>query len=294
MELTTTEPNPVPVEPSAKTDGSPRKAGRRRSARYRRLLVWGTRALLLVVFFGVWELLSGRMIDPFWFSQPSAVAVQLADWVADGSIVIHLRATLTATLMGFVLGASAGMLVGFFLGVSTFAGEVFRPFLTALYSVPRIALAPLFILWFGIGLTSKVMFSSVIVFFLVFFSTFDAVQNVGHELMDIVKVMGASRTEILLKVLVPASLTTVFLGLRVSVPYALVGAVVGEIVASNRGLGYLLNRASGNFDTTGVFASIFVMMLIATALYAVVEAIQKPVLRWKTAGGTGVGHGLGL
>lgn len=259
-------------------------ARRRDRIRYRRRL-WVYRVLLLVGFLALWEAVSGALIDPFWFSQPSAVLERLVSWVADGSILLHARVTIIATLLGFVLGAGAGLVVGFVLGVSRLLGDVIRPFLTALYSVPRIALAPLFILWFGIGITSKIMFASVIVFFLVFFSSFDAVQGVNRDLLSVVRVMGARRWHVMLKVLVPASLTTVFLGLRVSVPYALVGAVVGEIVASNRGLGYLLTRASNNFDTAGVFAAIFVMMTVAVLLYAAVQAIQRPLLRWQSAGG---------
>lgn len=232
----------------------------------------------------VWEVSAGRWIDPFWFSQPSAIFARLATWARSGQLAFHLFVTFQETALGFFWGALAGIALGFLLGMNPLLGRLVGPFLTALYTVPRIALAPLFVLWFGIGLRTKVVFSAVIVFFLVFYTTYDGVRNVDAALINVVRVMGATRRHILLKVLVPATLTAVFLGLRVAIPYALVGAVVGEIVASNKGLGFLLNSASFNFDTPAVFASIFVMMALSLLLHSAVEAVQRRVLRWKTTG----------
>lgn len=256
----------------------------RRGRGRRTALLLGGQFVLAAVLLLLWEVSAGRWIDPFWFSKPSAIFARLVVWARSGQLWFHLFITFEETALGFFWGALTGIALGFLLGMNPLLGSLASPFLTALYTVPRIALAPLFVLWFGIGLKTKVVFSAVIVFFLVFYTTYDGVRNVDTDLMNVVRVMGATRRHILQKVLVPATLTAVFLGLRVAIPYALVGAVVGEIVASNKGLGFLLNNASFNFDTPAVFASIFVMMVLSLLLHSAVEALQRRLLRWKATG----------
>src|SRR5262249_3477356 len=141
--------------------------------------------------------------------------------------------------------------------------EVINPFITGFYSVPKLALAPLFILWFGIGFDMKVVLIATIVFFLVFLNTYTGVRDVSRELVAILRLMGAGERHLLSKVVLPSAITWLFAGLRISAPYALVGAVVGELVASNRGLGYLLAHAAGQFNTAGVFAALVAIIILA-------------------------------
>ena len=147
--------------------------------------------------------------------------------------------------------------------------------------VSAIALAPLFILWFGIGIQAKIILTATIVFFLVFFNTYAGVRDTSRELIDIVRLMGARTGQVLWRVVLPSALTAIFVGLRVSVPYALIGAVVGEMMASNRGVGFLLVRATGQFDTAGAFAALFVLIVISTCFNAGIVTLERYLLRWK-------------
>jgi NitT/TauT family transport system permease protein len=246
------------------------------------LRVLGWRLALLLAVVGGWELTSGPMIDPFYVSRPSDILERLGEWSVDGTIVSNLYATLQATLVGFVIGSLVGIGVGFVLGRSPVVARVVDPFIIAIYSLPKVALAPLFILWFGIGMTSKIVLSATIVFFLVFYSTYAGVRAVDKDLIDVVRMMGGARRDILRRVVLPSSATWIFNGLKISVPYALIGAVVGELTASDRGIGYVLKRASGTFDTAGVFASLVILMVVATILNQLVVYGERYVDRWRS------------
>lgn len=255
----------------------------RQSVRKRTALVWLARVGVLVVILGVWQLVAGRVIDAFFTSSPTAIAARLWEWLLDGTIISNLLFTIQAMVLGFIIGSLSGILVGFVLGRIPFLARVLDPLIVSVYSLPKIALAPLFILWFGIGLLSKVVLAAVIVFFFLFYNTYSGVREVDRELVDVVRLMGGTRRHILSKVVLPSAATWIFAGLRLAVPYSLIGAVVGEIVASNRGLGYLLKRSSGVFDTAGVFASLAVLMVIATVLNMAVNQFERRTSRWNQA-----------
>lgn len=245
------------------------------------LTVLGWRVLLLVGAIAAWELAAGTVIDPFYVSRPSDILTRLVEWLVDGTVATNLYATMQATVVGYVLGGVVGIGVGFFLGRAELIARIVDPFIIAIYSLPKIALAPLFILWFGIGLTSKIVLAAVIVFFLVFYNTYAGVRAVDRELIDVVRLMGGSRRDILRRVVMPSSATWIFNGLKISVPYALIGAVVGELTASDRGIGFVLKRASGTFDTAGVFASLVILMIVATILNQMVVYGERHVDRWR-------------
>jgi NitT/TauT family transport system permease protein len=253
-----------------------------RRGEWRSILGW--RLAIVVVGLSVWQYASGRLIKTFWISRPSDIWQQLADWVVTGDLWIHLQATLIETIMGFVFGAVAGILVGLALGLNRRLAAVLDPFIVALYSLPKIALAPLFILWFGVGLTSKVVLATFVVFFLVFYNTYAGTLAVEAELVDVLRLMGASRGQIVRKVILPSALIWIFTGMKSSVPYALIGAVVGEMMASNKGLGYLIQAAAGQYDTAGVFAALFVLMIIATGLHELLKQSERVMLRWREEG----------
>jgi NitT/TauT family transport system permease protein len=254
-------------------------------ARNERLIVMAWRAGITVVGLALWEYASGRWIKPFWISSPSAIYTQLADWVVTGELWLHVQITLTETLLGFVLGAITGIAVGLALGLNKRMAAVLDPFIIAFNSLPKIALAPLFILWFGVGLLSKVVLATFVVFFLVFYNTYSGTLAVEQELVDVLRLMGGSRLQIIRKVILPSVLLWIFTGMKISVPYALIGAVVGEMMASNKGLGYLIQAAAGQYDTNGVFAALFVLMVIATGLHTALKLSERLMLRWKEDGG---------
>ncbi|TMA04693.1 MAG: ABC transporter permease, partial [Deltaproteobacteria bacterium] len=198
-----------------------------------RLLIY--RLLFGLTLLTLWELSSGRFIDPFWVSSPSRVFVYLWEVTADGSIFGHLAVTLYETFVGFFIGAVAGIGFGFLLARRETLAQILDPYIVAFNGIPRIALAPIFIIWFGIGPNSKVILVVIVVFFLTFFNTYSGVKGVDIELKNILRIMGANERQILSKVTIPATIPWITTGLKLSVPYALVGAVVGEFIAASKG-----------------------------------------------------------
>ncbi|MGE0117337.1 MAG: ABC transporter permease [Dongiaceae bacterium] len=245
----------------------------------------GLRTLLMVGFLAIWEVVSGRLVSTFFISKPSLIFATLWSWLLDGSLFYHSGITAGEALLGFLVGGTVGMSVGLILGRSTRLADVINPFITAFYSLPKLALAPLFILWFGIGFQMKVSLVATIVFFLVFLNTYTGVRDVSRELTAILRLMGARERHLLSKVVIPSAIIWVFAGLRISAPYALVGAVVGELVASNRGLGYLLVHAAGQFDTAGVFAALVAIVLLSYLLNAAVGYCATRAMPWRNVEG---------
>jgi sulfonate transport system permease protein len=229
----------------------------------------------------LWQGASGRLVDNFFISNPLDVGARLYRWTVDGSIFGHIGATLYATSMGFVIGSVGGAILGVWLGVSPFASRLLNPYLNALNALPKVALAPLFVLWFGLGIESKIALAAVLVLFLVFLNTFAGVREVDQDLIDGARLMRATRTQVIVKVIVPSAMSWVFAGLKIAMPYALIGAVLGEMIAANRGLGYLVQFSGSQFDTAGVFAVLFVIALLAVALNHLVELAQGRMQRWR-------------
>ena len=247
----------------------------------RQALIWVLRLLVLVVFLGIWQALSGRVVDPLFISSPSAIWAKLTGWASDGTLSSNTWITVEEILLGFLLGASVGILTGFVFAVVKVLGDILDPYMIALYSIPKVALAPLFIIWFGIDLKMKVLLSAATVFFLVYLNTSAGVRSVDRGLIDAVRLMGGNTRQVIFKVLLPGSMGGVITGLRVGVPYALIGAVVGELVASNRGLGFLMLNSASQFDTAGVFAALAVITIIALVLNLGVNLADRRSSRWK-------------
>ncbi|MBN9453921.1 MAG: ABC transporter permease [Bosea sp.] len=231
-----------------------------------------------------WELASGRLVPEFFVSRPSAIAVALANYIQDGMIFFHMGVTATEAIAGFLLGGGAGFAAGLLLGRQPVLADVLDPFLTAFYSLPKVALAPLYVLWFGIGIEMKIVLAATIVFFLVFLNTYSGVRQVSREQLTILRLMGASEWQTMRMVVVPSAVSWVFTGLRLSVPYALIGAIVGEMIASNRGLGFVLSDAAGQFSTANVFAALLVITVLAILLNMAVRLAEKMLMPWQHAG----------
>lgn len=242
------------------------------------------RLAFFVVFLVAWEIAATGLHAEFWVSRPSLIGGRLVEWIRTGYLPFHLGITLQEMFWGFIFGASAGIAAGFLLGLTPVLGKLLDPFITSIYSLPKIALAPLFVLWFGIGLEMKIVIAAVTVFFLVFWNSYAGVRDVDAELVDVLRVMGAKQHHLLQKVILPGALSWIYVGLKLSIPYALIGAIVGEIVASNRGLGFVLQSTAGQFDTAGLFAALFVLMIVATLLNEVLNRSETHVLRWKRIG----------
>jgi NitT/TauT family transport system permease protein len=189
--------------------------------------------------------------------------------------------TFKETIAGFLIGASSGVLLALIVGSNDIIRRTVDPFITAIYGVPKVALAPLFIMWFGIGLTPKIVLAAVSVFFLVFFSTLRGVREVDQKMVDAFATMGATRLTIQRKVIFPAALPWVFTGLKLGLPYGFVGAVAAEMMASNAGIGFLTQNAAGQLDTAGVFAALFALMMVTTLLNEGLGRLELWIFRWR-------------
>jgi NitT/TauT family transport system permease protein len=234
--------------------------------------------LVLLTF---WELSSGRLIDPFWVSSPSKVFLYLYEVFADGSIFGHLAITLYETFTGFFIGSIFGIGIGFVLGRKEVLADILDPYVVAFNGIPRIALAPLFIIWFGIGPTSKVILVVSVVFFLTFFNTFAGVKSVDAELKNVLRIMGATERQVLMKITLPAIVPWIATGLKISLPYAIVAAVVGEFIAASKGLGYLINYNTSLFSTTGALGGILILALIVVVCNEAINRAEAYLLRWR-------------
>lgn len=239
------------------------------------------RIAFLLVLLVAWEYGSLVFQAEFFVSRPSAIAAAALRLLQSGSFFYHFSITATEASLGFLTGSAAGIVVGLVLGRIKLLADVLDPFLTALYSLPKVALAPLFILWFGIGIDMKIILAAATVFFLVFLNTYTGVRNVSGEQLAILRLMGAKESHLITKVIIPSAFTWVFAGLRLSVPYALIGAVVGEIIAANRGLGYLLSDAAAQFDTASVFAALIGIVLLAMVFNGAVKVAETLLMPWK-------------
>lgn len=241
------------------------------------------RLAILVGFLALWEIASGWLIPVFFISRPGDVFQVLVRWIGNGDLFYHAGITAAEAFLGFLLGAAGGMTLGLLLGRARYVADVLDPFIMAFYSLPKLALAPLFILWFGIGMEMKIILTATICFFLVFLNTYTGVRSVSNDLVAILRLMGAQERHVVAKVVVPSAITWVFAGLRISVPYALIGAVVGELMAANRGLGFLLSNAAGNFNTAGVFAALAAIIALAALLNYAVSVASRIAMPWESA-----------
>jgi NitT/TauT family transport system permease protein len=241
------------------------------------------RIILALVALALWELIARIFGLQFYVSEPSLIGQRLAAWINDGTLLHHTWITLVETLAGFIGGAAFGIAAGLLMGRASTADQLLSPFLTAFYSLPKVALAPLFVLWFGIELKMKIIFVAIVVFFPVFLNTYAGVRNVGREQISIMRLMGAREHHLVTKVILPSALVWVFVGLRLSIPYALIGALIAEMLASNQGLGYLVASSSAMFDTASTMAALVVVVAIALCLNGAVRIGERWLLPWREA-----------
>ena len=230
----------------------------------------------------LWQLgASANLLDPGVIPSPLAILQHLTKWTLDGTLWFQSWITIQETVAGFVIGTTGGIGFVFAIGSVPALAEILDPFILAVYSIPKVALAPLFLVWFGIGLEMKIVLAAVTVVFIVFFNTLAGVRNVDRDLVDAVWLMGAKPRDVLLKVLVPSAMSWALTGVRIAIPYALIGAIIGELIASNRGIGYLIESSASGYDTAGVFAALIVLTVLAMLLNAVVDEVDRRISKWK-------------
>lgn len=239
------------------------------------------RLVLAGTFLGVWQFGANRFFDPFFFGTPLAVFKQLMKELINPGFYQDLGVTALEMAAGFGIGATSGIILGVLLARWAYIASVVDPFLLALNSIPRIALAPMLIVWFGIDMASKVFLGATLVFFITFFNTIAGIRSVERALCDVARVQGANDWQIFTKVMLPSASTWIMTGIKMSLPFALVGVIIGEFLVSSHGLGYRLNAYSTSYNTVGAVSMIIIMMILMMLLTAVVNRLETRLMRWR-------------
>lgn len=249
--------------------------------------------LVAVVAIAAWHVFTtypvfgAILLPPFFFSNPLDVASQVVAWFASGVIWKHLWVTLIEALLAFAIGSIGGVLVGFWFARQPRTAAVFDPYVKMINALPRVVLAPIFTLWLGLGIWSKVALGVTLVFFIVFFNVYQGVKEVSPTVLANARMLGMSERQLMRHVYWPSALSWMFSSLHTSVGFAVVGAVVGEYLGSAAGLGYLIQQAEGVFDVAGVFAGMFVLAAFVIVIDMVVTMVEKRLLVWRPLVGEG-------
>ncbi len=254
------------------------------SADRRNLRLVAGRLLLLGGLFLAWHLLTETGLLPrFFFGSPLRVLGSVARWFSSGKIYRHLGITLVETVLAFGIGTVLGLVVGLWLALAPVASGLLEPYIKGANAMPRVILAPIFAVWFGLGILSKVALGVTLVFFIVFFNVYQGVKEVSPVVLANARMLGATRRHLLRHVYLPSATSWVFSSLHTSVGMAFVGAVVGEYLGSSAGVGYLILQAEGAFDINTVFAGILVLTACALLLDFIVTVLERRLLRWRPA-----------
>jgi NitT/TauT family transport system permease protein len=255
------------------------------SRRRGRATVQGVRLLAVLVLVAGWEAAANGLIDPFYYSKPSRIAGRLQDWFTSGTqfgtIWEQVAVTLQEAVYGFLIGSLAGIVLGVLLGRARFLADVAAPFITAANAIPRIVLASLFVIWFGLGMSSKVATAVVLVFFAVFFNAFQGAREVDRSLIDNARILGADRRQVLTSIVLPSATTWILASLHVAFGFALIGAVVGEYTGADRGLGLLIATAQGTFDPAGIYGAMIIITVIALTAEWLLTLLEGRLLAWR-------------
>lgn len=244
------------------------------------IVVW--QVLLGVVLLSTWQLgVNAGVLDKFFFSRPSDVAARVWQMVASGVIWVHLGTTLLEAALSFLIGVTAGVLFGFVLARNRFLAALLDPYIRVTNALPRVVLAPIFLLWFGLGIWSKVALGVTVVFFIVFFNTFQGVREVDPVIVNNARMLGANERQLIRHVLIPSALTWIFSSLHISIGFAIIAVVVGEYLGASKGVGYMISQAEGVFDTTGVFAGMVILAIVVLCVGTGVDRLERYLLRWK-------------
>jgi NitT/TauT family transport system permease protein len=251
---------------------------RKRRARIGIIVSW---FVLTAALIGLWQLSSGRWTKVFYVSSPSLVGHRIGAWIQDGSIWPNLGTSLLETVLGFGLGAGAALVIGLLLGRFPIVSEVLSPLLTAAYALPKIILGPLLILYFGLGLQMKYVLGAIVTFFIVFYTTEAAVRNVDRDLIAVVRFAGGGELAVIRKVYFPSALGGILSGVRLAIPMTFQAVLFAEILASNKGLGFVVQQSSGTFDTTGAIAALIVITVVATIINVSLEVVERATQAWR-------------
>jgi NitT/TauT family transport system permease protein len=256
-----------------------KSTGRRRGRRAM-LITLGQLGVVLLIL-GLWQLLSGRVIDYFLISNPVDVVKKLVDVLGESDMHRNIMATGQELVLGWALGASTGAVVGWALGAVRIVGEIMEPILNAINGIPKVALAPMFLLWFGLGIGSKIAIASMIVFFLVFFNVYSGMRSVPQQLVEVARAMGGSRMFVVRKVVLPSVSVPLFAGLKAGVSFAMIGVIAAEFISADEGLGYYSMTSTQQFDPSGLFAALAIIVAMVVAGSSIIGVFERRALRWQ-------------
>ncbi len=247
-----------------------------------RPVVVGLQIFTFLALMGAWEIAARtETIDPFFFSQPTDIARRMWEWISTGFIWEHLVTTLLEAMLAFLVGTLFGIVFGLAFARIELLAAIFDPYIRMLNALPRVILAPIFLLWFGLGIASKVALGVSIVFFVVFFNTFQGIREVDPVVLNNARMLKASDRDLLRHVYLPSALAWIFSSLHTSIGFALVGAVVGEYMGAARGIGYIVSQAQGVFDTTGVLAGLVMTSAVVLLIDLGINRLEAHLLRWR-------------
>jgi NitT/TauT family transport system permease protein len=284
--------NPLRVaENAAQVEGrlKPGGSSAKKLARARRLKIVGAQILLAVLIIGSWQLLTAwKVVDPFFYGQPSGIAKQLKNYFTEGnqatefgSYYSQILTTMREAVLGFLLGTVGGIVIGVGLGVSPFMARVIGPYIKIFNAIPRIVLGSIFLVAFGLGQTPKILLAAVLVFFVVFFNAFQGVREVDRNVLNNARVLGASKLRIVKDVTLPSALTWIIASLHTAFGFAIVGAIVGEVLGAQSGLGLVISTAQNQFNPDGVFATMFVIAVITLIVEFLLTRLERRLLSWR-------------
>jgi NitT/TauT family transport system permease protein len=256
------------------------------TATRRRITIYAARLAVVVVVVGGWQLFAQlKLVDPFFFGKPSGVLSRAWHWMqhgtAQGSLWQQISVTLEEAALGFAIGVAAGIVLGVTLGRIRFLADVFGPFIKVMNSIPRIVLGSIFVVAFGLGMTSKVLLAIVLVFFAVFFNAFQGTREVDRNLIANARILGASRRQVTWHVVLQSAFTWIIASLHVAFGFALIGAIVGEFLGAQKGLGLLIRTAQGTFDANGVLAAMLIIAVVALIAEYLITLVEHRLLAWR-------------
>ena len=243
---------------------------------------WARQLVALVLLLALWEA-AGRagMLNPLYLPSPSQIGAALVDLFSDGRIWPHLEATFTAALGGLALGIAVGVVLGVAAALVRLVAELLEPVMTLLNAVPRVILAPLFVIWLGIGLASKIALSFILVAVLIFFTVFTGIRQVDRRMVERVITLGGDRWALVRHVYLPSVTAWILSNLKIAVGFAFTGALVGEFVAATHGLGYLLSFAQSTYNAALMFALIVLILIVVLLIFGIAGRLEKYLLRWQ-------------
>jgi NitT/TauT family transport system permease protein len=252
----------------------------------RKLAVLVAQVFVLILVFGGWQLFTSlKIVDPFFFGQPSGIVRTAWQWVQhgtnQGSIWLQIYTTMEEAVFGFFIGVAAGIVVGVLLGQFRFLSDVLSPYIKAVNALPRIVLGALFVIVLGLGISSKIVLAAFLVFFVVFFNAYQGVREVDGNLVNNARILGASRLQVIRNVVLPSAMTWIIASLHVAFGFAVIGAIVGEVLGAQHGLGVLITDSQNNFNTDGIFAGMIIIGLIALIAEWLISLLERRLLAWR-------------